>query len=637
MLLALPPIPPEYDLASSGWVTSNSVGILSSKKVEPAGTAYHAYQRARLGMKGDVGGKIDAGAETKSSGKSSSKDADAKKRAEWEEKNKNASSKELEENLYEVLGIGHLGFNASAKQIKRAYQKMLLKLHPDKQGISSSDSDSDGETDPAFLRLQNAWEILSNPERRRGYDSQFDFDDAVPSATTIESWAHEKNGEDRFYAKLGDVFERNARFSVKKPVPHIGDATTSLEDVRQFYKFWVTFETWRDFSSEDEFKNGDLETAESREEKRWMMNKNKSNRAKLKKKEYSRISGLVEAARKHDPRLVRARDAEKKRKAEAKAARAEAKRLEEERKRLEEERKRLEEERKVEEAAAAKKAAVRKRQKIKKEIRKKKKIIRTKWTEAAETLSMAYTDIDVEAMFEGMSELSEYEDLVAKVSDDTASSDGAKACLEALFEMFGEAQKQAREAVEKARHAAVERRLKAERLEAERKANSLANKHWHPTALSLLSKAIAKFPGGSRNRWETIANFVNMYAATLPGWEDRTKEHCIAKAKELQESNRVAKAGADIGSKDAAFKLFKSQKSDSGENNPANADAWQESQQKQLEEALRTFGSTMEKNERWRCIAKAVNGKTKKECVARYKELRAQLKKKRAAAAAARS
>ena len=117
--------------------------------------------------------------------------------------------------MYEVLGIGHLGFTASTKQIKRAYQKMLLKLHPDKQGVASSD---DEETDPAFLRLQNAWEILGNEERRRGYDSQFDFDESVPSAATIKGWfLGRDDGEETFYAELGKSLSATRDFQSKSP------------------------------------------------------------------------------------------------------------------------------------------------------------------------------------------------------------------------------------------------------------------------------------------------------------------------------------------------------------------------------------------------------------------------------------
>ncbi len=59
------------------------------------------------------------------------------------------------------------------------------------------------------------------------------------------------------------------------------------------------------------------------------------------------------------------------------------------------------------------------------------------------------------------------------------------------------------------------------------------------------------------------------------------------------------------------------------------ADSWTSEQQKELEKALTDFPVTMEKNERWKSIAANVNGKTLKECVARYKWLREQLKSRK--------
>jgi DnaJ homolog subfamily C member 2 len=62
-------------------------------------------------------------------------------------------------------------------------------------------------------------------------------------------------------------------------------------------------------------------------------------------------------------------------------------------------------------------------------------------------------------------------------------------------------------------------------------------------------------------------------------------------------------------------------------------DDWSQEQQKQLEAGLTRHPASMEKNERWKAIAEGVQGKTKKQCIERYKALRAALQQKKAAAA----
>lgn len=68
---------------------------------------------------------------------------------------------------------------------------------------------------------------------------------------------------------------------------------------------------------------------------------------------------------------------------------------------------------------------------------------------------------------------------------------------------------------------------------------------------------------------------------------------------------------------------------------------WSQSQQQQLEAALARFPMGMDKNERWAAIAAAVPGKSKKQCVERFKFVKTQLlakkkaEKKAAEAAAA--
>ncbi|KAM4603258.1 dnaJ homolog subfamily B member 14 [Polymixia lowei] len=61
--------------------------------------------------------------------------------------------------FYEVLGIGK---EACEDELKKAYRKLALKFHPDK-------NHAPGATE-AFKKIGNAYAVLSNPDKRRQYD-----------------------------------------------------------------------------------------------------------------------------------------------------------------------------------------------------------------------------------------------------------------------------------------------------------------------------------------------------------------------------------------------------------------------------------------------------------------------------------
>ncbi|KAK9918041.1 hypothetical protein WJX75_000728 [Coccomyxa subellipsoidea] len=69
--------------------------------------------------------------------------------------------------LYEVLGVEK---DASQEDIKKAFRKLALRLHPDK---NPGDEDSS-----KFQSLQRIYAVLSDPERRKVYDQTGSLDDS---------------------------------------------------------------------------------------------------------------------------------------------------------------------------------------------------------------------------------------------------------------------------------------------------------------------------------------------------------------------------------------------------------------------------------------------------------------------------
>ncbi|ADF53440.1 MAG: molecular chaperone DnaJ [Zunongwangia sp.] len=66
----------------------------------------------------------------------------------------------MKEDYYDILGISK---GASAAEIKKAYRKMAIKYHPDK-------NPGDNEAENKFKKAAEAYEVLGNEEKRAKYD-----------------------------------------------------------------------------------------------------------------------------------------------------------------------------------------------------------------------------------------------------------------------------------------------------------------------------------------------------------------------------------------------------------------------------------------------------------------------------------
>ncbi|HCS77328.1 MAG TPA: integrase, partial [Syntrophaceae bacterium] len=68
----------------------------------------------------------------------------------------------MAEDYYQVLGVDK---KATAEEIKKAYRKLAVKWHPDKNPNNKSASEE------KFKKISEAYAVLSDPEKRQNYDN----------------------------------------------------------------------------------------------------------------------------------------------------------------------------------------------------------------------------------------------------------------------------------------------------------------------------------------------------------------------------------------------------------------------------------------------------------------------------------
>ncbi|HTL80246.1 MAG TPA: molecular chaperone DnaJ [Bacteroidia bacterium] len=95
--------------------------------------------------------------------------------------------------FYEILGVGK---GASADEIKKAYRQMAIKYHPDK-------NPGDKTAEDKFKEAAEAYEVLSNPEKKQRYD-QFGH----AGVGNASQGGHGPGGfsMDDIFSQFGDIF-----------------------------------------------------------------------------------------------------------------------------------------------------------------------------------------------------------------------------------------------------------------------------------------------------------------------------------------------------------------------------------------------------------------------------------------------
>ncbi|KAH8688898.1 hypothetical protein BGW36DRAFT_402388 [Talaromyces proteolyticus] len=222
---------------------------------------------------------------------------------------------------YKLLNLER---DASEEEIKKAYRRKALELHPDRNYGSVEAATK------LFAEVQCAYEVLSDPQERAWYDSHRDAvfsddtlndDERTPGGfrmTTADILALVFNFNPRmefsdspkgFFGGLRDVFDQIAREEELScrwenldimAYPSFGcKDDTDGDIVRSFYAVWANFATRKSFVWKDVYKYSE---APDRRVRRLMEKENKKIRDDAIREYNDAVRSLVAFVRKRDPR-----------------------------------------------------------------------------------------------------------------------------------------------------------------------------------------------------------------------------------------------------------------------------------------------------------------------------------------------
>lgn len=240
---------------------------------------------------------------------------------------------------YELLEVSS---TATDTELKKAYRKKALLLHPDKN------PDNVEEANHKFSLVRAAYEVLSDPQERAWYDNHkqsilndedeiIEGESYLPSISTEEIYrffnpsmyteindsisgfyqvvtrifarlAHEEIQHGKYskipgYEKYHDDDDKNINAidpSLLK-YPRFGNSQSSyIDQIRPFYNVWGSFQTCKTFNWKDEYR---YSVAPDRRTRRMMERENKKLRDEARKEYNETIKKFVSFIKKRDPRV----------------------------------------------------------------------------------------------------------------------------------------------------------------------------------------------------------------------------------------------------------------------------------------------------------------------------------------------
>ncbi|ORZ30732.1 DnaJ domain-domain-containing protein [Catenaria anguillulae PL171] len=222
---------------------------------------------------------------------------------------------------YDLLGVDP---QATDRELKLAYRKKALLLHPDKNLADPTSAQQ------RFILVQHAYDTLSDPNERAWYDANRDQILSAPASVSNPldptTWTAHGTTADQLFAYFSPTCfpqgfsdhpsgffsvysalfaelareEKDAGSKANLTDVPFGKSQASRKTVDSFYAHWEAFSSAKSFAWNDKWK---LSDAPDRRVRRLMEKENEKLRETDRKKFTDTVRKLVEFVKKRDPRV----------------------------------------------------------------------------------------------------------------------------------------------------------------------------------------------------------------------------------------------------------------------------------------------------------------------------------------------